>query len=406
MSSPLPTGEVSDSAQPVATAAAPNISISISGEGWRERRTNALGASNEASSERFHIAGAPSTSSSSSSSFSSSSPALGDDPLTTQHNVSQRPQAQANPSLSASARSRWLLPVVACVAYSMTSMATTLSNKAVINFYGFDYPLFLTAFQNSFVVVFVLLLHQWGSISVEALESRKVHAWLPLNVCFVLMLVTSQLSLGLISVAMVTVFKNFTTITITLGDRIFFGNPISMPIAGSLGVMALGSIVAGYNDLEFRVDGYTYLLLNCAFQTTYTLYLNKLMKTLNLGKWSMVYYNNIIAIPLLIPCVLYFREFDTVLDSPAWSLPSFWLLLFVNGSCSVGISLCSFWAMGLTSPTTTSMVGSFNKIPLTIVGSLIFRTPFTLMGKLSTMVSLGGALLYTWAKSLQRRGPG
>jgi hypothetical protein len=26
-------------------------------------------------------------------------------------------------------------------------MATTLSNKAVINFYGFDYPLFLTMFQ-------------------------------------------------------------------------------------------------------------------------------------------------------------------------------------------------------------------------------------------------------------------
>jgi len=114
----------------------------------------------------------------------------------------------------------------------MTSMATTLSNKAVINFYGFDYPLFLTAFQNSFVVVFVLLLHQWGSISVEALESRKVHAWLPLNVCFVLMLVTSQLSLGLISVAMVTVFKNFTTITITLGDRIFFSTRSLCPLLG------------------------------------------------------------------------------------------------------------------------------------------------------------------------------
>jgi hypothetical protein len=40
-----------------------------------------------------------------------------------------------------------VLPVVACLAYSMTSMATTLSNKAIINFYSFDYPLFLTVFQ-------------------------------------------------------------------------------------------------------------------------------------------------------------------------------------------------------------------------------------------------------------------
>lgn len=44
-------------------------------------------------------------------------------------------------------------------------------------------------------------------------------------------------SLGRISVAMVTVFKNFTTISIALGDRIFFDNPISLPIVGALGVM-------------------------------------------------------------------------------------------------------------------------------------------------------------------------
>jgi hypothetical protein len=36
---------------------------------------------------------------------------------------------------------------------------------------------------------------------------------------------------------MVTVFKNFTTITITLGDCFFFHNPISPSIAGSLAIM-------------------------------------------------------------------------------------------------------------------------------------------------------------------------
>jgi GDP-mannose transporter len=375
------------------------------GESWRERKPTTATATDDALDLGISPpATSSSSSSSSSSSMSSSSTAGAGD----HHNPNRRPP---NPIPAAPGHTipvtkgipRWVLPVVACLAYSMTSMATTLSNKAIINFYSFDYPLFLTVFQNAFVVVFVLLLGQWGSISVEPLESRKVSAWLPLNMCFVLMLVTSQLSLGLISVAMVTVFKNFTTIAITLGDRIFFDNPISPSIAGSLGIMAVGSIVAGYNDLEFRADGYFYLFLNCAFQTTYTLYLNKLMRTLNLNKWSMVYYNNIIAIPLLIPCFFFFKELDTILSAEAWSIPSFWVLLFLNGSCSVGISMCSFWAMGLTSPTTTSMVGSFNKIPLTIVGSIIFKTPFNAIGRASTMVGLGGALVYTWAKSRKTR---
>jgi uncharacterized protein YqhQ len=42
---------------------------------------------------------------------------------------------------------RWVMPVVACLAYSITSMAMTFSNKAIIKFYDFDYPLFLTVFQ-------------------------------------------------------------------------------------------------------------------------------------------------------------------------------------------------------------------------------------------------------------------
>ncbi len=47
------------------------------------------------------------------------------------------------------------------------------------------------------------------------------------------------------------------------------------------------------------------------------LYLNKLMRTLNLSKWSMVYYNNIIAIPLLVPCFFFFKELDTILSAYA-----------------------------------------------------------------------------------------
>lgn len=328
------------------------------------------------------------------------------DPLNMHHSSfsknARRMSLPSTPNPAPKGVPRWFLPVAACTAYSITSLATTFSNKAIMNIYDFDYPLFLTIYQNAFVALWVLILSNWGAITVEPLEQRKVQMWMPANVAFVLMLVFSQLSLGRISVAMVTVFKNFATIAITLGDRIFFDNPISPSIAVSLAIMAGGSVVAGFNDLEYRTDGYIYLTLNCAFQASYILYMNKVMQILKLDKWSSMYYNNIIAIPMLIPCFLIFKELDTVFFSPVWSLPSFWALLFVNGACSFGISLCSFWAISVTTPTTYSMVGGFNKIPLTILGSVIFKTAFTLMGKLSVLVGLSGAMVYTWAKSKQQ----
>lgn len=40
--------------------------------------------------------------------------------------------------------------------------------------------------------------------------------------------------------------------------------------------------------------------------------MNKVMRVLKLDKWSSMYYNNVISIPLLIPCFMLFQELDTV----------------------------------------------------------------------------------------------
>ena len=64
-------------------------------------------------------------------------------------------------------------------------------------------------------------------------------------------------SLGRISVAMVTVFKNFTTIAITVGDRILFANPITGEIWLSLLIMVRACVVTfkvAYSDRWYAGD--------------------------------------------------------------------------------------------------------------------------------------------------------
>jgi len=42
---------------------------------------------------------------------------------------------------------QWVVPVAACLTYSIASMATTFANKAVTYYFHFDFPIFLTVYQ-------------------------------------------------------------------------------------------------------------------------------------------------------------------------------------------------------------------------------------------------------------------
>ncbi|KAL6051207.1 GDP-mannose transporter into the lumen of the Golgi [Balamuthia mandrillaris] len=301
--------------------------------------------------------------------------------------------------------SSWVLPVAACSMYTFCSMAMTLTNKTLQNSFLFPYNGLILLYQSVATVLLLYVCKRVGWITAELnfnIEFAK--QWLPCNILFVLVLVTSQYSLALLSVAMVTIFKNFTTIFITLGDRILFFNPISKGVALSLSVMFIGSIAAGWYDLGYNGWGYFWMGLNCVSQTSQILYTNSIMRHNKMDPFASSLYNNLLAIPILIPYIIWGRELEVAFSSEAWDYASFYWVLLLNGICGFGISISIFWTIQQTSATTYSVVGSLNKIPLTILGSVLFPTRFTSMGKLSIAVGLCGGIIYSYAKATARRG--
>ncbi|KAL6061297.1 GDP-mannose transporter into the lumen of the Golgi [Balamuthia mandrillaris] len=167
--------------------------------------------------------------------------------------------------------------------------------------------------------------------------------------------------------------------------------------------------------------------LNCVSQTSQILYTNSIMRHNKMDPFASSLYNNLLAIPILIPYIIWGRELEvafsrysslasfsfsafsflltkTKLCSEAWDYASFYWVLLLNGICGFGISISIFWTIQQTSATTYSVVGSLNKIPLTILGSVLFPTRFTSMGKLSIAVGLCGGIIYSYAKATARRG--
>lgn len=71
-------------------------------------------------------------------------------------------------------------------------------------------------------MIIVSILSLLGIITKEPLTWKLIKVWLPVNVIFVGMLITSMFSLKYINVAMVTVLKNVTNVITAFGEMYLF----------------------------------------------------------------------------------------------------------------------------------------------------------------------------------------
>ncbi|KAG1328141.1 hypothetical protein COCNU_01G020750 [Cocos nucifera] len=108
------------------------------------------------------------------------------------------------------------------LAYCISSCSMILVNKYVLSGYDFNAGISLMLYQNIVSVIIVTALRLFGVISTEPLTWKLIKVWLPVNVIFVGMLITSIFSLKYINVAMVTILKNVTNVITALGETYLF----------------------------------------------------------------------------------------------------------------------------------------------------------------------------------------
>eukprot|EP00124_Ichthyophonus_hoferi_P003800 Ihof_evm3s356 gene=Ihof_evmTU3s356 len=262
-------------------------------------------------------------------------------------------------------------------------MTMMYSNKYVLSLYSFKYPWALVTVQATITVVILKMMNTTKVVKVEELSQRKVLDWLPCTVLFVLMLFTGTKSLQYLSIPIVTVFKNLTNIFVAYGDKYFYGKNVSTGIMISLWMMVLGSTLAGWTDLEFNFTGYAWMVSNCVSAGGYALYVSRARSKTGLDQWGMSYYNNLLTIPMTFVPMVLFGELGALPQYEHLHDKGFQLAIFVTGAIGTALSLASFWCQKETSPTTYSMIGALNKIPMTILSYLIFSAPINASNGLS-----------------------
>lgn len=256
----------------------------------------------------------------------------------------------------------------------------------------------LVVFQAIIAAVSVEGCRMLNWVQYPSLNWETVRAWAPVNVFFCLMLFTGMVSLETNSVPMVTVFKNVTNIITTAGDYVFFGSkPEGMAVA-AFAVMFLGAVAAAQNDIHVTATGLFWMVANCMATSSYVLYMKYATQNIQLSKFGMVFVNNVLCVALLLPVAFLNGEITTFLNAKQVHTFDYASKNAFAGFVGFFLNFASLHCVSVTGPSTYAIVGSLNKIPVAILGYLIFDSVIDSKTWFFISVSLCGGFLYSYAK--------
>jgi len=116
------------------------------------------------------------------------------------------------------------------------------------------------------------------------------------------------------------------------------------------------------------VQGYFWMGANCVSTASYVLYMKHATKTIYISKFGMVFYNNLLSIPLCLVGAAFRGEYAIFLSrTDLHTLPYLFLSTYA-GFVGFFLNLATLWCVSHTTATTYAVVGALNKIPTAIVG--------------------------------------
>ncbi|KAM0040871.1 putative sugar phosphate transporter domain-containing protein [Helianthus debilis subsp. tardiflorus] len=283
-------------------------------------------------------------------------------------------------------------PLISGAAYCLSSCSMILLNKVVLSSYAFNAGISLMFYQNLICSIIVIILGLSGAVTLEKLNWKLIKVWIPVNLIFVGMLVSGMYSLKYINIAMVTILKNMTNILTAVGELYVFRKRQNQKVWTAMFFMIISAVSGGVTDLSFDAAGYTWQLVNCILTASYSLTLRRIMDTAksvtksgSLNEVSMVLLNNLLSLPFGAFLIMIFDEWTYVINADVIKIPMFWVVATLSGLLGLAISFTSMWFLNQTGPTTYSLVGSLNKIPISIAGLLLFNVPLSLRNLFSIL---------------------
>jgi len=304
---------------------------------------------------------------------------------------------------------------MSCMTYSVCSLLMTLLNKSLASTHE-TIPLSVIMLVQNLVALGLIRL---GSIVLPSatmtalkmelppVEKKMLRKWIPVNLFFIAMLFSGFMTFTMVTVSLVAICKNVTNMFTSVGDYLLFGQPITRNIVFALILMVVAATLGASHELVtpekgVNVSALVWLTINCVTTSGYSLQIKLSQKETGMTPYACSYYNALIATPIMLTWSLWTGDLYACLHNPDVQNPT--LLLSLGASSFLGfcIGFSVFWCISATSPTTCSMVGAFTKVPLAVLGIIIFKEPVTQKRTGFIILGIVAGIIYTRTKVLER----
>ncbi|KAL1924182.1 uncharacterized protein VTP21DRAFT_7217 [Calcarisporiella thermophila] len=301
--------------------------------------------------------------------------------------------------------------VIPVIAYCTSSILMTLTNKYMVSGTDFDMNFLLLSLQLLVTAVALETFKFFKLLEYRGFNRREAKRWLPITIFLVAMIYTGSKSLQYLHISIYTIFKNLTIILVAYGEKLLFGNRVTLMMLSSFSLMVLSSIIAGWSDLisgsnvydasnGIRLTGYSWMFFNCLMSAAYVLIMRKRIKSTGFTDFDTVFYNSCIGVPIMLCLSMIledWREENLIKNFPPELRLSLLFAIIFSGISAFAISYSSAWCVRATSSTTFSMAGALNKLPIAISG-MILGEPITFGSISGVLVGFIAGLIYTLAK--------
>jgi len=285
---------------------------------------------------------------------------------------------------------RWQGFTVALL-YGVTSISITFFNKAVFAVYDFNASNFLTLGQIVFSLLFLVIMKRYKMLDFEDFNYSTAKALFSLNASFIGMVVTGLAALIYVNVPMYSALRRLTTFIVIAGQYLLLRKTVSQNELLAVIAMVVGAIIAGWGDLTFDPYGYFLTALNCVVTALYLVLIAKKSQETGLQTFGLMYYNNILSLPVMIVITL-LTEWKILSNYTGWWNLGFQICFLMSSVQAFLLNYFMFLCSTVNSPLTTSITGQLKSILQTVFGLFAFNgvvlTPALSLGLFAS--TLGG----------------
>lgn len=203
-----------------------------------------------------------------------------------------------------------------------------------------------------------------------------------LVVVIVGMITFNNLCLKLVEVSFYNVARSLTIVFNVFFSRVFLGIPTSFKTALCLGVVIVGFLMGSHGELNFNLAGTLSGIMSSLFVSLNSIFTKKILPVVDDNHWRLTFYNNVNAIFLFIPLIIYF-EADVIKASTEQLRSSqFWSAMSLAGVFGFSIGIVTVLQIKATSPLTHNISGTAKAAVQSLMAFYIWSNDPTILGVL------------------------